>query len=277
MSATPTAADTWAELVTVGLLGTDRREPPELPDGPVADLVADALRPTPQGRLLASVSAMVTARRCGVLPLPTRPSLMPPDDDRRPMLPVVAARRWHAIVANWPVLEPEWLAAASAHGWRPSPDVLVAMLVRHRRSPHVAAGVVAFGGAIAPWLIDHQPDLAPFTARKEPPAEARVLPVPAELEPLLGRPADQITSAVMSGLAAGHYKWSHRAVLLNTVARVARASLPTLIAGLESGRDRVESRGHESREPGSPLSLWESLIELATVRRDMLDELEPPR
>jgi hypothetical protein len=271
-----TAADTWAELVTVGLLGTDRRDPPELPDGPIADLVADALRPTPQGRLLASVSATVVARRCGVLPLQPRPPLMPPDADGRPMLPVVAARRWFAVVANWPVLEPEWLAAASAHGWRPSPDVLVAMLRRHQRSPHVAASIVAFGGPVAPWLIEHQPDLVPFTARQDPPAEPRVLPVPAELEPLLGGPPDGIATAVASGLAAGHYKWSHRAVLLNTAARVARASLPAFIAALETGRDRLETHGHESREPGSPLSLWESLIELAAVRRDMLDELEPP-
>ncbi len=276
MSATSTASETWAELVTVGLLGTDRRDPPALPDGPIADLVADALRPTPQGRLLASVSAMVVARRCGVLPLPPRPPLMPPDHDPRPMLSVLAARRWHTIAANWPVLEPEWLAAASAHGWRPSPDVLVAMLRRHRRSPHVAAAVVAFGGPLAPWLIEHQSDLAPFTARQEAP-EPRMLPVPAELEPLLGAAPDRIATAVVSGLAAGHFKWSHRAVLLNTVARVARASLPTLIAALEEGRDRVESHGHLSREPGSPLSLWESLIELAAVRRDMLDELETPR
>ena len=270
------AADTWAELVTVGLLGTDRRDPPELPDGPIADLVADALRPTPQGRLLASVSAMVVARRCGVLPLSPRPPLMPPDDDPRPMLPVVAARRWHSLVANWPILEPEWLAAASFHGWRPPPDVLVAMLRRHGRSPHVAANVVVFGGPVAPWLIDHQPDLAPFTARQEAPPP-RVLPVPAELEPLLGGSPDDIATAVVSGLAAGHYKWSHRAVLLNTVARVARTTLPSLIAALEAGRERVEAHGHLSREPGSPLSLWETLIELAAVRRDMLDELEPHR
>ena len=260
-----TIADVWSELVTVGLLGTDRRDPPDLPDGPVADLVADAVQPTPQGRLLASVSAMVVARRCGARPLPPRPPLMAPPDDPRPMLPVAAARRWSAVVALWPVLEPEWLATAVAHGWRPSPDVLVAMLRRHRRSAAASAHVIAFGGPVAPWVIEHQPELHPTPSKPSATTEPRVLPIPAELEPLLPGPPDAIAAAIAGGLAAGRYTWSHRAVLLNTVARAPRGALDTLIAALDAGRDRV----------AGTRSLWESLLELAVVRRDMLNELEP--
>lgn len=299
MTQSPTT-DVWGDLVTVGLLGTDRREPPELAPGPVGDVVADAVRSTPHGRLLASVSAMVVARRCGAQPLPSRPPLMSPPADSRPMLPVAAAQRWTEIVAHWPVLEPEWLAVASARGWRPSPDVLVALIRRHRRSPFVAAAVVAFGGSVASWLVEHLPDLAPYDTGRPASAlaETRTLPVPADLNRLLDGPADVLADAVVTGLTNGTFKWSHRAVLLNAIARLPRRSLDVVIAALELGREAIEcggpgsgatgaplSRGPKSLRPksdrpksgatgGAPLSLWESLIELATVRRSMLDELD---
>ena len=85
-----TVADTWNELVTVGLLGTDRRDPPDLPAGPLADTVADALRPTPQGRLLAAVATMVTAQRCGATPLSPGPGLLAPDPDDRETVVVLS-------------------------------------------------------------------------------------------------------------------------------------------------------------------------------------------
>ena len=90
---TETLADTWNELVTVGLLGTDRRDPPELPPGPLADTVADAIRSTPPGRLLAAVAATTVARRCGATPLPPRPPLLAPPPDDRPMLGPTAVNR----------------------------------------------------------------------------------------------------------------------------------------------------------------------------------------
>lgn len=274
----PTATETWNELVTVGLLGTDRRDPPTLPDGPVADVVADAVRHTPQGRLLASVSAMVVARRCGARPVEARPPLLAPPADARPMIPVAAAQRWHEIVVHWPVLEPEWLAAAEAAGWKPSPDVLVAMLRRHRRNPHVAAMVIAFGGPVAPWLLEHLPDMQPFESRSGISAqERRVLPVPVELELLLDGPEATLADAVVDGLTAGEFKWAHRTLLLNTVARMPRVSLVAVDAALEAGRAAVEHRSGAAGERAAPLALWESLLELAGVRHAMLDELEPTR
>ncbi len=274
----PTATETWSELVTVGLLGTDRRDPPELPDGPVADVVADAVRHTPQGRLLASVSAMVVARRCGARPLDVRPSLIGPPVDTRPMIPVVAGGRWHEIVAQWPVLEPEWLAAAGAAGWKPSPDVLVAMLRRHRRSPHVAALVIAFGGPVAPWLVEHLPDLQPFESRPGAAAPAaRVLAVPAELERILDEPDTVLVDALVGGLIAGEFAWAHRTVLLNTMARLPPRSLGAAVVALENGRAAIPNGTDAAGERAAPLALWESLLELAEVRRAMLDELEPSR
>ena len=95
-----TLTDVWHELVTTGLLGTDRRDPPELPPSRLADTVADALPTTPQGRLLATVAATVVARRCGATPLPARPLLIPPDPDDRPLLPAAVVDRWRQVVSE---------------------------------------------------------------------------------------------------------------------------------------------------------------------------------
>lgn len=268
------SAEAWNELLTVGLLGTDRRDTPELAPGPIADVVADALRPTPQGRLLAAVSAVVVARRCGARPLPSRPPLMPPPPDPRPMVPSAAAQRWREIVANWPVLEPEWLAVASAARWRPSPDVLVAMLRRHRRSPHVGAAVVAFGGLLASWLIEHVPELAPSDPRRTlgTTSDAGVLPVPNEFEGLLDRADGALGDALVAGLDDGTFKWAHRTVLLNVIARLQPRALDPAIDALERGRAGLSGVAALERA-GAPLSLWESLIELGVVRRAMLVEL----
>ena len=49
-----TLADYWREMVTVALLGTDRRDPPAPPTGGLADLAADDPQPTPSQRLSAA-------------------------------------------------------------------------------------------------------------------------------------------------------------------------------------------------------------------------------
>jgi hypothetical protein len=269
---TAAIADTWDELVTAALLGTDRRDPPELPPGPLADTVADAVRPTPQGRLLAAVAATTVARRSGVTPLPRLPALQPPEPDARPLLPPAAVERWQAIVSAWPLLEAEWLAVAAASGWRPAADVLVGLLRRHRRSRVLAEAVLGWGGALAAWLVDHVPDLAPAEAPPLPPTgAARALPVPARLEPLLDGPAEPLAAALVEGLQSGEYRWSHRAVLLNVIARVRPACLTDVVAALSSGRSALGADAGDV----APLALWEALIELALVRRAMLDELRP--
>jgi hypothetical protein len=273
---TASIAESWEDLVTVGLLGTDRRDPPELPAGPLADTVADTLRPTPQGRLLAAVAATVVARRCGTRPLPPHPPLMPPADDDRRLLPVRAVERWRGVIADWPVLEAEWLALATAGTWRPPPDLLVALLRRHRRSPVLAGAVLGWGGASAAWLVDQVPDLAPVDARQPLAVTTTTtttpnpLAVPAELEPLLDGEAEELASAIGGGLDSGAYRWAHRAVLLNAIVRADRRSLPDLLAALRRGRDSADSATLETT-----LALREALIELAAVRLAMIAELRP--
>lgn len=265
-----------AELVTAGLLGTDRRDPPPRPAGPVADLVADALDPTPAARLLTAVAATVVARRAGLTPAAPRPAPQPPGSDPRPLLPAAAARRWFAVTAEWLVLEPEWLRVATAAGWRPPPDVLVAQL-RRVRSASDRRAVLDFGGPVAAWLVDQLPELFP------PPGRARAgevpdeeLVVPVELGAAFDRPPAELAALVAGGLSSGTYRWAHREVLVNTVAAAPPGALPALRAALEEGRAEQERLAREGGEPPAPLGLWASLIELADVRHEMLLELEPP-
>src|SRR3954454_15583944 len=107
-AAPPTVASYWRDIVTVALLGTDRRDPPVPPPGALADLAADDPRPTASQRLLQQVSACAVARRAGVLPAAAAPTLATPDDDARPITPPAASATWRRIVADWPVLEDEW-------------------------------------------------------------------------------------------------------------------------------------------------------------------------
>jgi hypothetical protein len=51
VTATASLTEHWLELVTVALLGTDRREPPDPPVGALADLVSDSVAPTASARL----------------------------------------------------------------------------------------------------------------------------------------------------------------------------------------------------------------------------------
>lgn len=267
----------WDELVTVGLLGTDRRDPPELPPGAVGDAVDDALAPTPAARLLTAVAAVTVARRAGITAGAPRPPLLGPDVDERPLLPIPAARRWHAIVANWPILEPEWLTAATASGWRPPPDVLVAMLRRTARTPARRAAVLAFGGSSAAWLVDHLPELGGNPATKSADAESSPeRTIPAGLRTAWALPPEEFAAVVVAGLHEGVFRWAHRGVLLNTVAAVPSTHLPALLGALVAGRAEQERRTGRGESAPVPLGLWESLIELADVRRGMLDELSRP-
>mgnify|MGYP001104035568 FL=1 len=262
-----TIADLWHELVTVALLGSDRRDPPAPPPGPLADLVDDAVAPSPSLRLLTLVSACVAARRGGLRPLPPAPPLAPPaPEPARPMLPVAAARRWREIVASWPVLEDEWLAVVERSGWALPPDVLVELLRRHRRDATRRARVLRMGGAVATWLLQHRPELRANAGRVRPPAVDDPLPglaVPPELLPLLTAAPERVVAAVRGGLRAGSLDQAHRAVLVNFVARVRTDALLPLASALAATEDI----------PFSVSGMCHSLAELAATRAHMLEEL----
>ena len=264
---TPTSlTDHWHELVTVALLGTDRREPPAPPRGALADVVADSVAPTPSMRMLTAVGACVAARRAGVRPLPPAPLLAPPQPDDRPLLPPAAARRWRRSIPAWPVLEDEWLAVAERRGWRLPPDVLVGLLRRHRTDATRRARVLRMGGPVAAWLLELQPELRSSVRRRAAPGIDDPLPglaVPPEMLDLLAAGSDRVVAALVGGLRAGAYDLTHRAVLVNFIARMRADGLHAVASVLGAPDDL----------PYSIAGLCHSLAELAATRADMLEEL----
>lgn len=252
--------EVWRELVTVALLGTDRRDPPPLPAGVVADVVADAVRPDPASRMLAGVAAVAAARRAAFVPLPAAPTLQPPEPDERPMCPPAAAHTWATIVEEWPVLEDEWMLTVIAGGWRLAPDVLVAALDRHRNDPARRARAALAGGPGTAWLLDQLPELA-GGARHSVPAEAVAnlpeLAIPPELADLVAADAHTFARRLAAGFAAGEFGAAHRAVLINLLARCR----PEVLLDAADALTAV----------GSVLSL--PLAELCRLRHRMLSEL----
>lgn len=267
-----TVDELWAELVTTSLLGTDRRDPPE-PGGPIGDLVADTARSDPSGRMLAAVAACTAVRRAGVRPAnPIDPLAPPATDDRPPCVPM-AVDRWHHITASWPVLEDEWMVTLVQHGWRLAPEIVPAALQRHRRDPLRWTRARLAAGPIAEWLMEHVPDLGPATSatrlsaiEAEQVGDLTDLPIPPELASLLDRPGAEVGGVIARALEERSLVEAHRAVLVNLLARCAPDGLGDIADVL--GAVDARSAGH---------GLASVLVDLATTRQRMLEELAPPR
>jgi hypothetical protein len=267
-TATITLGDYWREMVTVALLGTDRRDPPVPPTGGLADLAADDPQPTPSQRLLQQVAGCAVAQRAGVLPGASARLLAPPDDDPRPVTPPVASATWRRVIADWPVLEDEWVLAVVRSGRRLAPELVVPLLARHRTDATRHARVLVAAGPLGPWMIEWSPRLA--CAAKGPAVmeaigELPELAIVPDLLPVLWASPQQAAHTIAGGLTSGLFGTSHRAVLVNLVARVDPASLPAL----------GEAIGHI--DPSQPtIGLAFALADLARLRHQMLSELETP-
>lgn len=262
-----TVDEQWRELVTTALLGTDRRDPPEA-GGELGDLVADSVRAEPSSRMLAQVAACTAVRRAGVLPGPPVAPLERPADDERPPCTQAAVSRWRHITASWPVLEDEWMLTLIEQGWRLAPDVVPQVLQRQRRDPIRRARALVAAGPIAPWLMEHLPELEPATTR--PPTQVEMerlaalpdLPIPPALSPLLDASGAEIGGTIAVGLEQRALVEAHRAVLINVLARCS----PTGLIDVADVLDAVD--------PSSPgRGLASVLADLATTRHRMLDEL----
>ena len=250
----------WRELVTAALLGTDRREPPAPPAGPIADLVDDAVRPDGASRMLAAVGAVAAARRAAFTAGPPAGPLQPPEPDERLCCSSTAVATWRTVVAEWPVLEDEWVLTVIRRGMRVPPDALVELLQRHRGDAVRRARVAIAGGPLAPWLVDHLPSLAATTkgtAAAAAVAELPELPVPPELSHLLTADAHTFVQRLAQGFDAGEFGSPHRAVLVNLFARCRPEVLPNAAATF--------SRAN--------VGLALALADLAALRHRMLTEL----
>lgn len=269
----------WAEMVTAALLGTDRREPPTPPAGGLADLAADDPRPTPSSRLLQQVAGCMVVRRAGLLPGASVDRLAAPEPDPRPITPPSATATWRRMVADWPVLEDEWMLAVVAGGRRLAPELVPPVLARHRSDivRHTRALIAA--GPLGRWMIGWTPRLD-CGAKRPAGLEHAVASLPElailpELQPLLagpaggsrgglvGQPIPEPGAVLGAGLGDARYGAGHRAVLVNFVARVNPAALGPLVTALQ----RVD--------PSSPsIGIAYALSDLAALRHHMLAELE---
>src|SRR4051794_26345364 len=178
-------------MVTVALLGTDRRDAPTPPTGGLADLAADDPQPTPSQRLLQQVAGCTVAQRAGLLPTARLPLVAPPDDDPRPVTPPSASATWQRIKTDWPLLEDERMPAGAQRG-RPLPPGLV-VRVRARPRPdatrHARALVAA--GPLGGWMIEWSPRLACTSrvpASMEAIGELPDLAIVPDLLPVLSAP-----------------------------------------------------------------------------------------
>ena len=85
-----------------------------------------------------------------------------------------------------------------------------------------------------------------------------------DLLPVLWASPQQAARTIAGGLSSGVFGVSHRAVLVNVVARIQPASLPALAEAI----GRVD--------PSQPtIGLAFALADLARLRHQMLTELEP--
>jgi hypothetical protein len=262
----------WHQLVTAALLGTDRRDPPPPPPGPLADLVADTVRETPSQRMLADVAASAALRRAGFVPGPSAVRLVEAPFIDRPSCPVEAVATWRYLVAEWPVLEDEWVLAVVEHGWQLPPDVVVALLSKHRGDAVRRARVALAARPLAGWLTEHVPELAAHgPAGRSGAVDADQvttlppLPIPPELAELAHVDAHTFCRRLLAEVAAGRMGRAERAVLVNLLARCR----PDV---LEPAADALAEV-----DPGSPSAAeaW-ALADLATTRGRMLDELARP-
>ncbi|MFD8522799.1 DUF5691 domain-containing protein [Streptomyces capillispiralis] len=160
--ADPSLPDTWEELVTTALLGTDRRTPAGAAPGPRAPLA-----------LLDAAALATVRRRAGLRPAPAAPRPERAPEDPRPPLPPAAARRLAMLLADRPgtpgggrrgaapdlmELLPQWLAAANARGFAAPPAALPALLDAARGRTDLRPAALRFAGPRALWLARLNPD-----------------------------------------------------------------------------------------------------------------------
>lgn len=132
----------WAELVSIALVGTDRRA--VAGGGPGADPGADLLSQATYSVMATSVGAP-PRRFEGALPEP-----MPVDP--RPLIPAAAAVRLRSILDSYPKYLPEWLAAVRARGCRLPPAFFPELLGAARTNTLIRADLAAVLGAPGRWL-----------------------------------------------------------------------------------------------------------------------------
>lgn len=211
----------WLQLVTAGLLGTDRREVPAPPAGPIADAVDDQAIVGAPGRLLAAVAVTTAAQRGGMRPLAPVAPLAAPPMRAAATVPSPAAAAYWQLRREWPLLEDDWLEAVAAGGWSLPPDIAVDLVQRHRPGSPRRQVVDQIAGELGAWLAEHRDEAGPWRGEATPgrPGAASVDPpvVTASLSALVEGSADLVAEVVAGGFLDDEFSMADRAVLVNLV------------------------------------------------------------
>ncbi|NVI87316.1 DUF5691 domain-containing protein [Actinomadura sp. BRA 177] len=145
----------WNQHVTAALLGTERRDPPVLPEAP--DGVGDRA-----GRLLDQAALLAVRRRAGSVPSGAAPepvALAPVEDV--PVVPRAAAARLRRILSGEHLrVLPEWLDAAAARGFRVPAQTLPDLLERGRGDRMLRPSIARAAGRRGVWLALQNTDWA---------------------------------------------------------------------------------------------------------------------
>lgn len=255
----------WQEIVGAALLGVDRRDPPLPPEGALRDLAADAARPGAAEGLLQQVAATAVLRRAAFMPRAAAAPPVPPALDSRPVTPPAATRSWHRIIADWALLEDEWVVRVITSGHRLAPELVPRLLARHRGDAVRHARVVLAAGPLAAWLVEQSPALActrRAVAAPEVLLELPELAITPDLAALGSVAPGQAGEVLARRLVDGSLGPAHHRVLQHLLARMPVTSLPAIIAALDG------------IDPGArSIGLAFSLCDLARLRLLMLDEL----
>lgn len=229
----------WDTLLTAALLGTDRRQPPDAPAGPVADVVADLAvivgDSAPDAALLNQLTVMTVAGRLALQPGRPARLLAPPADDPRPRCSPAAARQWRTIIDEWPVLEDEWLATVWRRGERIPADVLVDLLERHRTDLRRRQLAQQIGGPVVGWMSEHLD--VPTATPPRPGCDPAVLPeIPLHPDVACVLEADpgELSWRIRQVFSDARFAAADRRLVENVVARAPVASLPAMILMLDS-------------------------------------------
>lgn len=220
------------ELVTAALLGTDRRDPPAPSAGPVAELALESPARDAAGALAQAIAVTAVLDRVASAPLPPAPLLVPADSDPRPHSPPVAGTLLRRILADWPMLEREWLSAIETSGHRLAPDLVPLLLRRHRADPPIRARVCALAGPVADWLSEQLPEFAPARRRTERVVDAVALP--RELAAVAHSSAHDILAVLAAGIAERRYTVASGVVVEHLLVGVQPDRLPALAGGLDA-------------------------------------------
>lgn len=169
----------WDEHVTAALLGTERRDPPALPEGGGKGGRPEPGRGTPAGsgagntgradeenggaagRLLDQAAVLVVRGRAGHVPRRDVEMIAAAPAEEAPVVPEAAARRLARILGGEQIkVLPEWLDAAAAHGWRVPARLLPELLERGRSDRMLRPSIARAAGRRGVWLALRNTDWA---------------------------------------------------------------------------------------------------------------------